>query len=322
MSNKDTFVIVSSPSLDSGSDISKDLMKILADAPDGEMESQLLDIPDDWRPPSHPFARVFYTQLCLVTLGKPDLEELWKDVSHEAGWYKVMGIQFWKGLNLEGSWHPFVVVYKEILQRACIFPCYFVYLTCKWILSASVSAADHSSDENYRTLMAISSTLIVLATCGRIFFTTTTMMMVEEKIWANKPRKTAILTCLAVSRMAEISVAFSWAFLASCTCISFVCMRVCTYLFDILFSWAWSFAGDEFGELLDVSCGALHACTIFGRFIQEERKGDDPEGWVGFYSVVWCHLGLLATKLGSWLLSIRLNLQHIIFLSPSSTASY
>jgi hypothetical protein len=63
--------------------------------------------------------------------------------------------------------------------------------------------------------MAISSTLIVLATCGRIFFTTTTMMMVEEKSWANKPRKTAILTCLAVSRMAEISVAFSWAFLAS-----------------------------------------------------------------------------------------------------------
>jgi hypothetical protein len=46
----------------------------------------------------------------------------------------------------------------------------------------------------------------------------------------------------------------------------------------ILFSWAWSFAGDEFGELLDVSCGALHACTIFGRFFQEGRKGDDPEG--------------------------------------------
>ncbi|KAG1831655.1 hypothetical protein DFJ58DRAFT_848190 [Suillus subalutaceus] len=186
MSNKDTLVIIPSSLFDSGSNISKDPTKTWADAPDGEIESRPLDIPDDWRPPSHLFARFCFTQLCLIILGKPDLGELWQDVSHEAGWDKVMGNDLWKALDHRGCW------YLPFLRR--VFG-----------------------------MWELSGLLFLLEFNFRVLFATTTFEIEIQEIWAHagdfltwKPPKGAILICLAFSCIADLHLALSWTCLASC----------------------------------------------------------------------------------------------------------
>ncbi|KAG1836764.1 hypothetical protein DFJ58DRAFT_749696 [Suillus subalutaceus] len=78
-------IIISARSYDKGWDFLKALMEGDPYAPYGRIESQPLDLPDDWKLPSQPFARFCSTQLYLITLGKPDLEELWRDVSQWNG---------------------------------------------------------------------------------------------------------------------------------------------------------------------------------------------------------------------------------------------
>ncbi|KAG1721233.1 uncharacterized protein EDB91DRAFT_1256610 [Suillus paluster] len=91
MSNtdSDSFVNISS-FLGSGSDISKDQMKTDVVSPStshGHNEEQLTDLPNEWKVPSDPRLRGWFT-FCGLFLRQPDLEELWQEVRKANGWKK------------------------------------------------------------------------------------------------------------------------------------------------------------------------------------------------------------------------------------------
>ncbi|KAG1831656.1 hypothetical protein DFJ58DRAFT_736588 [Suillus subalutaceus] len=201
MSDKDILVIIPSSSFNSGSNISNDPMETWAHASNKEIESQPLGLPDDWRPPSHPFARFCFTQLCLVILGKPDLEELWQDVNHKAGWYKVMG----KAMEHRGCWCQHST-YVESFDL-CTFRSVLVFLACFLILCAN---------NNPEAPIGVSGLLCFLEIYCRFSLTLTISDMKIEDIWAHKRRKRVILNWLAISRLADLYLALSWAFLVSC----------------------------------------------------------------------------------------------------------
>ncbi|KAG1726110.1 hypothetical protein EDB19DRAFT_235779 [Suillus lakei] len=125
-------------SFDSGSEISKYPMETGACVSYEEIESQLLDLPDDWKPPSHPFARFCFTQLCLITVGKPALEELWQDVVHKDCWYECV-------MRMDDRLKQFLAI---MLTNS-------VYFTCIVRLDSGIKTADHSSRETYEALMEL-----------------------------------------------------------------------------------------------------------------------------------------------------------------------
>ncbi|KAG1831657.1 hypothetical protein DFJ58DRAFT_848192 [Suillus subalutaceus] len=53
-----------------------------------ETESQLPELPDDWKPPTEPDARYHFTSFCQLMVGEPTLEKLWQEVAQENGWKK------------------------------------------------------------------------------------------------------------------------------------------------------------------------------------------------------------------------------------------
>src|SRR6267154_1839414 len=95
--DSDSFVTVYTP-LYSGSSISEDPLKTPgvypSSTPHTEVENQLSEIPDDWKPPSEFFARLFFTIRCLFILGRFNLEEVWQVVREEPenGWKKCHGL--------------------------------------------------------------------------------------------------------------------------------------------------------------------------------------------------------------------------------------
>ncbi|KAG1867753.1 hypothetical protein F4604DRAFT_1956480 [Suillus subluteus] len=52
------------------------------------MKTDLPDLPDTWKQPPWPLARLFFIALCWFTLGKSNLEELWQDVIAKNRWEK------------------------------------------------------------------------------------------------------------------------------------------------------------------------------------------------------------------------------------------
>ncbi|KAG1803964.1 uncharacterized protein BJ212DRAFT_1591102 [Suillus subaureus] len=128
MCNRDQDTItISACSCDSGGDISKDPMEAGAYAPYGRTESQPLDLPDEWKLPSEPVARFCFTQFYLITLGKPDLEELWQDVSQ------------WNGVNkrIVRSDDP---VARQFITILIVL----VYGACMLIIQHGITIADRT----------------------------------------------------------------------------------------------------------------------------------------------------------------------------------
>ncbi|KAG1867741.1 hypothetical protein F4604DRAFT_1776608 [Suillus subluteus] len=197
MSNRDqdAFITISACSYDSGGDISEDRMEAGACAPYGKIQSQPLDLPDDWKLPSQPFARFCSTQLYLITLGKPDLEELWRDVSQRNGVYK-----------------------RVICSGPDLFIMFLIALVggvCMSILRRSINIAVHSSRENYEALMnLLASFLLVYVLCQWLSRVYGYCMAFRQSAIFQNPGKMEVLICLALSRTAEFSLALSLGFLA------------------------------------------------------------------------------------------------------------
>ncbi|KAG1867748.1 hypothetical protein F4604DRAFT_1776650 [Suillus subluteus] len=204
MSNRDQdTIIISARSYDKGWDFLKALMEGDPYAPYGRIESQPLDLPDDWKLPSQPFARFCSTQLYLITLGKPDLEELWRDVSQ------------WNGVNKRviRSDHPIA----DLFIVSSLFLVVLVHAACMSILQYSVDIADHLSRENYEALMNLSASfLLAYVLCQGLSRLNSDWMALQQFATFRKPGKIEVLICLALSRTAEFSFALSSGFLARC----------------------------------------------------------------------------------------------------------
>lgn len=52
----------------------------------GNVEKQLPELPEDWKPPLESRAQQTFAFLCTLILNQPNLEKLWREVEKETGW--------------------------------------------------------------------------------------------------------------------------------------------------------------------------------------------------------------------------------------------
>ncbi|KAG1746628.1 uncharacterized protein EDB91DRAFT_1335039 [Suillus paluster] len=105
-----------------GSDISKD-----------PMNTNASDLPEDWKPPSWPFARFCFTGICLFALSEPDLEELWQ--KQEVARFVTLQALTFKMLvapRLQTLDHTFQVDYQLLIYVAYLWG--LLALGCEWLL--------------------------------------------------------------------------------------------------------------------------------------------------------------------------------------------
>ncbi|KAG1828764.1 hypothetical protein DFJ58DRAFT_826605 [Suillus subalutaceus] len=195
--DQDTFITISARSYDSGRDFLKALLEGDIYAPYGRIESQPLDLPDDWKLPSQPFTR-------------PDLEELWRDVSQRNG-VNMRVVR----LKNPGA-HTFTMLLILLVCGACML-----------ILDHSFEIADRSSKENYEALSNLSASLLAeYAVCQSLSRLRSEWMAFQQFATFRKPGMVEVLVCLAFTRIAEASLALSLASLATCTRSSSVYTKV------------------------------------------------------------------------------------------------
>lgn len=198
-------VTISACSCDLGDNISKGPMEISVCATHGKIQSQPLDLPDDWKMPSQPFVRFCFSQLLLITLGKPDLEELWQYVSQ---WNRLD--ERIKRIN-----NPMVGLSTMI----CVLLVHVAYVL---ILEYSIQTADRSSKESCKARMNTSAYLLLAFVCCRWISRMNSGYMVIRRVWDQKPGKVKVFVSLALTRMAEFLLAFSHEFLVSCGLVFFL----------------------------------------------------------------------------------------------------
>ncbi|KAG2354180.1 hypothetical protein BDR07DRAFT_629705 [Suillus spraguei] len=150
-------IIISHCLRDFDGDISKELMEM----------SQPLDLPDDWKMPSQPLARFCFSQLLLITLGKPDLEGLWQDVSQ------------WNRLD-----ERFEYMCNLIVGLSTITCVLFVHAACVLILEYSIQTADRSSEEALEDIST--SLLLVSVSCRGISWANSGYMIAKRGVWETR----------------------------------------------------------------------------------------------------------------------------------------
>ncbi|KAG2354178.1 hypothetical protein BDR07DRAFT_629621 [Suillus spraguei] len=141
------------------------------------------------------------SQLLLITLGKPDLEELWQDVSK------------WNGVNerVQRMNNPLVEL------STMMFCVIFVHMSCMSILEYSIQTADRSSKESYQALVDTSVDLVlVFVMCAIVSGANSSHVAIQQELGGRNPGKVEVLVSLALTRTAKFSLALSWGFLASC----------------------------------------------------------------------------------------------------------
>ena len=54
--------------------------------PHEDVDNQLPEFPEDWKPPSRPIFRLLFRATCRYLIGETSLEPLWQQVTQDNGW--------------------------------------------------------------------------------------------------------------------------------------------------------------------------------------------------------------------------------------------
>ena len=57
--------------------------------PRGDVDNQLPEFPEDWKPPSRPIFRVLFRMVCRCSIRQTSLEPLWQKIIQDKGWEGV-----------------------------------------------------------------------------------------------------------------------------------------------------------------------------------------------------------------------------------------
>lgn len=183
----------------------------------------------------------------MITLGKPDLEELWQYVSQ------------WNRLD-----ERIKRINNPMVGLSTMIRVLLVHVAYVLIPEYSIQTADRSSKESCKARMNTSAYLLLAFVCCRWISRMNSGYMVIRRVWDQKPGKVKVFVSLALTRMAEFLLALSRGFLVSCGLVFFLGENY----------WMSSVGACTFGFLLDavmntnmqtaISRGALTFFLWFG----------------------------------------------------------